>query len=89
MLIGIYADKVDVLRDDGTVLVSHERRFGPERTDSNDYRTTLCPLMKNSGSWENSGIRRQTPALLRDYLDQQDRRSRKKQLYTLAELTNR
>lgn len=89
VLIGIYADKVDVLRDDGTVLVSHERRFGPERTDSNDYRTTLCTLMKNPGSWENSGIRRQTPTLLRDYLDQQDRRSRKKQLHTLAELTSR
>lgn len=89
VLVGIYADKVDVLRDDGTVLVSHERRFGPERTDSNDYRTTLCTLMKNPGSWENSGIRRQAPALLRDYLDQQDRRSRKKQLHTLAELTSR
>ena len=89
VLVGIYADKVDVLRDDGTVLVSHERCFGPERTDSNDYRTTLCTLMKNPGSWENSGIRRQAPALLRDYLDQQDRRSRKKQLRTLAELTSR
>ena len=88
-LVGIYADKVDGLCDDGTVLVSHERRFGPERTDSNDYRTTLCTLMKNPGSWENSGIRRQAPALLRDYLDQQDRRSRKKQLHTLAELTSR
>lgn len=42
VLVGIYADKVEVLRDDGTVLVSHERRFGPERTDSNDYRTTIC-----------------------------------------------
>lgn len=89
VLVGIYADKVDVLRDDGTVLVSHERRFRPERTDSNDYRTTLCTLTKNPGSWENSGIRRQAPALLRDYLDQQDRRNRKKQLRTLAELTSR
>ena len=40
-LVGIYADKVDGLCDDGTVLVSHERRFGPERTDSNDYHLSI------------------------------------------------
>mgnify|MGYP000706405644 FL=1 len=43
--------------------------------------------MKNPGAWENSGIRRQAPALLRDYLDQQDRKGRKAQLRTLFELT--
>ena len=68
-LVGIYADKVDILHEDGTVLVSREQRFEPERTDSNDDRTTLCTLMKNPSSWESSGIRRQAPALLRDYLD--------------------
>lgn len=88
VLVGIYADKVDILQDDGTLLVSHKREFGPERTDSNDYRTTLCTLMKNPGAWENSGIRQQAPAILRDYLDQQDRRGRKAQLRTLAELTD-
>ena len=88
VLVAIYADKVDILQDNGTLLVSHERKFEPERTDSNDYRTTLCTLMKNPGAWENSGIRRKAPALLRDYLDQQDRRSRKAQLHTLSDLTS-
>ena len=50
VLVGIYADKVDILCDDDTVLVSRERRLGPERTDSNDYRTTLCTLVKNPGA---------------------------------------
>ena len=48
VLVGIYADKVDILCNDGIVSVSHERRFRPERTDSNDYRTTLCPPSEES-----------------------------------------
>lgn len=68
-LLGIYIDKTNLLCDDGTVLIAHERCFGAEHTDSNDYRTILCTLMKNRDSWKNRGIRQQAPAILRNYLE--------------------
>jgi transposase len=89
VLVGIYADKVEILRDDATLLTSHERLFGPERTDSSDYSTTLSTLLNAPGAWENSGIRKQAPEILRDYMDKQDRAGRKENIRVLRDLTAR
>ena len=89
VLAGIYADHIDVLREDGSILTAHTRLFGSERTDSSDYSTTLSTLMKAPGAWENSGIRQQVPDVLRNYMDQQDRKDRKDNLRMMRDLTER
>lgn len=59
VLVGIYADHIDILTEEGTVLVTHSRQYGSDRTDTIDYSTTLYTLMRNPGAWMNSGIRQQ------------------------------
>lgn len=58
VLVGIQAHTVDILTEGGQILTTHRRSFGEGRTDISDYSTTLAVLMKNSGAWENSGLRR-------------------------------
>lgn len=89
VLVGIHATHVDILEDDGTLLVSHERRFGPERTDSSDYATTLRTLVDKPGTWENSGLREQTTDILKEYLDHLNNHDRRRQLSTMRDLTDR
>lgn len=89
VLVSIWATHIDILRQDGSILVSHKREFGKDRTDSVDYSTTLATLMKNPGAWMESGIRQQAPHPLTEYLDQKDKRERKKQLHVLYELAER
>ena len=52
-------------------VTTHRRAYGDNRTDISDYSTTLAVLMKNSGAWGNSGLRRETPDALRAYMDAQ------------------
>jgi transposase len=87
VLVGIYADHIDILKEDGSKITSHERIFGSNRTDSSDYSTTLSTLMKNPGAWGNSGLRKETPHILRDYMDQLDRKECRKHLHTLHDLS--
>lgn len=89
VLVGIYSDHVDILQEDGSILTSHKREYGTERTDSSDYSTTLSTLLKSPGAWENSGIRQQAPDLLRAYIDQQDRRGRRENIRMMRDLTDR
>ena len=58
------------------------------RTDISDYSTTLAVLMKNSGAWGNSGLRRETPDTLRTYMDAQPKEKLKDCLRIMNELTN-
>ena len=51
------------------MIVSHRRQYGDVRTDVSDYSTTLSVLSRNAGAWNNSGIRKELPDPLRDYLD--------------------
>ena len=88
VLVGIRAHKVDILTEGGRLLASHRRMFGEGRTDISDYSTTLAVLMKNSGAWHESGLRRETPDILREYMDAQPKEKLKDCLRILNDLTN-
>ena len=85
--VGIRANTIEILNADNSILITHERQYGPKRTDSCDYGTSLAVLSRNPGAWLNSGVRRETPYLLRDYLDQQERPKRRNTLKLLWQLT--
>ncbi len=87
VLVGIRAHTVDILNDGGQLLTSHRRMFGEGRTDISDYSTTLAVLMKNSGAWHESGLRRETPDILREYMDTQPKEKLKDCLRILNDLT--
>ena len=87
-MVGIRAHTADILTDGGLVITSHKRAFGEGRTDISDYSTTLAVLMKNSGAWGNSGLRRETPDALRTYMDAQPKEKLKGCLRIMNELTN-
>ena len=86
--VGIRAHYIDILEPDGSILVRHRRQYGENRTDSSDYSTSLKMLCKNVGAWENSGIRKEAPDLIRDYIDSLERAGRKATLNLLDSLTN-
>lgn len=88
VLVGIRAHTVDILTVGGQTIAAHTRAFGERRTDSSDYSTTLAVLLKNSGAWENSGLRRETPDALRAYMDAQLKEKLKDCLRIMNELTN-
>ena len=88
VLVGIHAHTVDILSEGGQVITSHRRAFGEDRTDISDYSTTPAVLMKNSGAWGNSGLRRETPDALRTYMDAQPKEKLKDCLRIMNELTN-
>lgn len=69
VLVGIRAHYIDILKEDGSFLVRHRREFGKQRTDTSDYSTTLSVLSRNAGAWNNSGVRRDIPDPLREYMD--------------------
>ncbi|MEG1092907.1 MAG: IS21 family transposase, partial [Acinetobacter sp.] len=66
---GIRAHFIDILNPDGSLLIRHRREYGDSRTDSSDYSTSLEVLSRHAGAWKNSGVRNDTPDLLREYLD--------------------
>lgn len=88
VLVGIRAHTVDILTEGGQVVTTHRRAYGENRTDISDYSTTLAVLMKNSGAWRNSGLRRETPDALRAYMDAQPKEKLKDCLRIMNELTN-
>ena len=63
------ADPVTALGPDGAVVATHRRRFGRQRTDSVDPRTSLTRLARNPGAWGNSAVREQAPEAIRTGLD--------------------
>ena len=87
VLIGIQAHYIDVLEDDGQLLIRHKRQYGKERTDVRDYSTSLAMLSKNTGAWSNSGFRQEAPDLIRNYIDTQSKVERKATLRMLNDLS--
>lgn len=88
VLVGIRAHYIDILNSDGSLLVRHRREYGDKRTDTMDYSTSLAVLSKNAGAWMNSGVRLNIPDSLRDYLDKQEKSSRKANLKLMSTLTD-
>ena len=89
VMVGIRAHYIDILEPDGSVLVRHMRQYGDTRTDVSDYSTSLQMLSKNIGAWENSGFRRDAPAMIREYIDSQPRAGRRSLVGLLSDLTDR
>ena len=89
VLIGIRAHTIDILRADGSLLVSHLRSFTSERSDRLDHSTSLALLLKNAGAWRNSGIRSTVSEPLRQLLDEQTRADLRKSLQLLSTLSDR
>ena len=89
VLIGIRAHTIDILRADGSVLVSHLRSFSSERSDHLDHSTSLALLLKNTGAWRNSGLRSTFSEPLRQTLDEQSRTDLRKSLQLLSTLSDR
>ena len=87
VLIGIRAHYIDILEDNGQLLVRHKRQYGKDRTDIRDYSTTLAMLSRNAGAWLNSGFRQEVPDLIRDYIDNLPKVERKSTLRLLNELS--
>ena len=68
-------------------MVRHVRQYGAARTDVCDYRTTLTALCSQAGAWGNSGVRKEAPQPLRDYLDRQPKPILKSHLRLWEELS--
>ena len=78
VLIGIRAHYIDVLEENGQLIVRHRRQYGDVRTDVSDYSTTLS----------NSGIRKELPDPLRDYLDGLEKPELKEKLRLMSGLND-
>ena len=87
VLVGIRAHYVDILNDDGTLLVKHKRQYGEQRTDTADFSTTIEVLSRNAGGWFNSGIRQETPEDLRNYPDELPKPELRSHLQLLNEIS--
>lgn len=89
VLVGIRAHAIDIYDEKREILVSHVRRFGQERTDSIDPRTSMAVLMRNAGAWPNSGVRELVSSPVRNFLDTLDRESLKDALRTMNLISGR
>lgn len=87
VLVGIKAHHIEVYDESGVLTVVHSRRFGAERTDSLDYRTSLATLTKNIGAWRNSGVREIIPDKLRTSMDELCHEDLRQTVRTLSQLT--
>lgn len=87
-MIGIRAHYIDVLEESGQLIVRHRRQYGDTRTDVSDYSTALNVLSRNAGAWNNSGIRKDLPDPLRDYLDGLDKPDLKDKLRLMSSLND-
>lgn len=87
VLVGVKAHSIEIYDERGVLTVVHNRRFGPDRTDNLDYRTTLATLTKNLGAWRNSGVREIIPDKLRQSMDELCREDLRQTVRTMALLT--
>ena len=87
VLVGVKAHQIEIYDEHNVLTVVHDRRFGKERTDNLDYRTTLATLTKNVGAWRNSGVRERIPDTLRKNMDELCREELRQAVRTLSLLT--
>lgn len=87
VLVAIRAHTIDIFDEKHNFIVSHQRKFGTQRSDSCDYRTSLAMLMKNPGAWKNSGVRELVPEKVKELMDSQARDELASTLRTLNKLS--
>ncbi len=89
VLVGIRAHYIDILEENGQLLIRHKRIYGDKRTYITDYSTTLEVLSRNAGAWNNSGVRKDLPDPVRDYLDSLEKAELKSRLRLLNDLNKK
>jgi len=89
IVVRITAHTIEPLLPTGEPMSIHERRFGSQRTDTVDVRTTLSRLLRSPGSWANSAVRDATPETLKANLDTLGRAQLKEALRLMHNLTTR
>ena len=81
------AHTVEIYTPERQVLTIYSRQYGEQRSDHNDYRTSLAILLRNIGAWPNSGIREQLPDSLRQAMDEQPREELRQTLRSMQQLS--
>jgi hypothetical protein len=69
-----------------TIISTYQRKFGSQRTDKVDVRTTLSRLLRNPGAWRNNLLRTALPELLRSEMNGLARVDLKETLHTMNEI---
>lgn len=87
VLVAIRAHTIDILDEHKQLVVQHTRQYGSRRSDTVDYRTSLAMLMRNAGSWQNSGVRELVSPALKEVMDGQPREELKATLRAMHQLT--
>lgn len=85
--VGIRAHTVELYDSTGQHVVTHERRYGDQRTDTTDHYTTLLQLIHSPRAWRNSGFRESLPRDVRERLDVLDTQSLQRALRILWQLS--
>lgn len=89
LVIQIGAHHIEPLDAKGIPICTHRRKFGLQRTDSVDVRTTISRLLRNPGSWRNSLLRERVSEPVRNTFDGFERSELKEALRTIEELSAR
>lgn len=89
IVVRITAHSIEPLLPSGEPMSVHERRFGSQRTDTVDVRTTLSRLLRSPGAWLNSAVRDATPEILKASMDTLARIELKEALRLMHDLTSR
>lgn len=89
LIVRVGAHSVEPLAADGRLLTRHDRVYGPHRSDSQDYRTTIYRVAQRPGAWRNSPLRSGLPEAVRTALDSAGRTDLQAALEGLAHCTER
>lgn len=89
LMIRITDMRVEVLSQEGKIIVSHKRLFGARKQEKIDWLPYLRAISCKPRSLRNSGIYDMMPPILQNYLDHCANNERGKILKTLSDLTER
>lgn len=89
LIVRVGAHTVAPLAADGRPATRHSRVYGPGRSDSTDYRTTVHRVSQNPGAWRNSALREGLPESVRTTLDAAVRADLQQALQGLAHCAER
>jgi len=89
IIVRVGAHSVEPMATDGRILTRHDRVYGPDRSDSTDYRTTVHRVAQRPGAWRNSPLRSGMPETVPVALDHAVRADLRAALEGLAQCADR
>lgn len=89
VIVCIGAHYIEVLDVSGDTITRHRRQYGIKRTDTIDWSTSASRILKNHGSWKNSGLRASMSEPLREVLDSMERSGFNEALSMIRDLAPR